>query len=209
MDITEIKQYLESNKENAEVQTLIDSFKVEKEPTLEVFKEKVQTDPEFKAYLDSVKDQHQSKALETWKANNLEGLVNAQVKELYPEDDPKDLELKKMRKEMDDIKTNANREKMTNLALKKANELSLPTDLVEFLVAGDEAKTLENVERFSNSYSQGIQSTLKQKLEGQGDVVPKGKDMSKVNKEDFANMTYTEKTELYTENKNLYDELTQ
>ena len=206
MDVKEIKQFIEENKDNAEVVELVNSFKVE--PTLEVFKEKVTTDPEFKSFMDSEKDKHHSKALDTWKTNNLDIIVDEKVKTLYPQDDPKDLEMKRLRQEMEDIKNNATRERMTNLALKKANELNIPTELVDFFVASDEDKTLENIERFSKTYTEGIQSTVKAKLQGNGDIVPKDKNLSKITADEFNEMGYTERVKLYEDNKSLYDELT-
>ena len=46
--------------------------------TLNAFKEKLK-EPEFKSYLDSVKDKHFDKALETWKSNNLQTIINDEV----------------------------------------------------------------------------------------------------------------------------------
>ena len=203
MDVKEIKQFIEENKDNAEVVELVNSFKVE--PTLEVFKEKVTTDPEFKSFMDSEKDKHHSKALDTWKTNNLDIIVDEKVKTLYPQDDPKDLEMKRLRQEMEDIKNNATRERMTNLALKKANELNIPTELVDFFVASDEDKTLENIERFSKTYTEGIQSTVKAKLEGNGDVVPRS-DKFKTTKEEILEIEDgVERKKLIAENIELFN----
>ena len=203
MDVKEIKQFIEENKDNADVVELVNSFKVE--PTLEVFKEKISTDPEFKSFMDSEKDKHHSKALDTWKTNNLDIIVDEKVKTLYPQDDPKDLEMKRLRQEMEDIKNNATRERMTNLALKKANELNIPTELVDFFVASDEDKTLENIERFSKTYTEGIQSTVKAKLEGNGDVVPKN-DKFKTTKEEILEIEDgVERKKLIAENIELFN----
>ena len=203
MDVKEIKQFIEENKDNADVVELVNSFKVE--PTLEVFKEKISTDPEFKSFMDSEKDKHHSKALDTWKTNNLDIIVDEKVKTLYPQDDPKDLEMKRLRQEMEDIKNNATRERMTNLALKKANELNIPTELVDFFVASDEDKTLENIERFSKTYTEGIQSTVKAKLEGNGDVVPRS-DKFKATKEEIMEVEDgVERKKLIAENIELFN----
>lgn len=47
--------------------------------TLDNFKNLIGNDKEFKSFFDSEKDKHYTKGLETWKANNLEKLVNAEV----------------------------------------------------------------------------------------------------------------------------------
>ena len=46
--------------------------------TLNAFKDKL-TDPEFKSFLDSTKDTHFNTALETWKANNLQKIIDAEM----------------------------------------------------------------------------------------------------------------------------------
>ena len=46
--------------------------------TLNAFKEKLK-EPDFKSYLDSIKDKHFDKALETWKTNNLQTIINNEV----------------------------------------------------------------------------------------------------------------------------------
>ena len=204
MNISEIKEFIETNKSDLEVQQLISSFK--DEPTLELFKEKIVTDGDFKSFMDSEKDKHHSKALETWKANNLNTIVDEKVKELYPEEDPKDLEMKKLQQEIEQIRIDAKKKDLTNLALQKASELNLPVDLIGYLVSTDEESTLANIEKFNTSYSEGIQATVKAKLEGNGDVVPKDRNLDNVSKEDFDNMNYTEKNDLYNTNKKLYDE---
>lgn len=207
MNIEEIKNYLEANKDNSEVQELVSSFVVS--PTLEQFKEKVLSDSEFKSFMDSEKDRHHSKALDTWKTNNLEELVNNKVKSLYPEDDPKDIEVNRIKQELEQMKNDANKERMKNLALTKASELKIPTDLVDFFVANDEETTIANLEKFSEKFIENIQSTVKGKLEGNGDSVPKGKGFDTITKEQFDDMEYTEKVELYDKNKDLYDKFTE
>lgn len=172
MNLEEVKKFLAENKDDEQVQAFLDSLKVDEQPTLEVFKELVETDPAFKAFMDSQKDKHYGKALETWKENNLQKIVQEQVSELYPEDDPKDIELQKLKREFEEMKSAATREKMTNLALKKATELNLPTELIDYFVATDEEATLGNIEKFHSVYTEDFQEKLRNKLKGQGDDIP-------------------------------------
>lgn len=46
--------------------------------TLDAFKGKID-EPDFKAYIDSINDKHFNKALETWKNNNLQTIINDEV----------------------------------------------------------------------------------------------------------------------------------
>lgn len=77
---------------------------------------------EGKKFLQPQLDSYFSKGLETWKTNNLEGLVNAKVKELYPDADPKDTELAAVKAELERIKAESVRKDLANKALTYANE---------------------------------------------------------------------------------------
>lgn len=101
-DLLELIKGIEEDKDVDEI--LATSELATKFSGLDIFKQKMNTDKDFKSYIDSLKDQHLSKGLETWKSNNLESLVNEKIKELYPEEDPKDNELKKLKQEMENMK---------------------------------------------------------------------------------------------------------
>jgi hypothetical protein len=141
----EIISYMDTNKENDEVKTYLDSFKVQVQPTLEVFKGKL-NDPDFKSFMDSVMDKHSTKSLETWKANNLDNLVSARVKELYPEADPKDIALNKLQAQLDKMQSDSERKDLTNKTLKQFQDAKLPSELVDFMVGADAEETNKNVE---------------------------------------------------------------
>lgn len=145
MDINEVKSFMETNKDNEDVKGFLNSFKVE--PTLEVFKEKFNNDTNFKSFLDSEKDKHSSKSLETWKANNLDSLINTKIKELYPDADPKDLKYKELEDRFNNAEKARFKEQETNKALKVAQEKKLPTDLITFFIGSDSDTTDKNLEK--------------------------------------------------------------
>jgi len=141
-NIGEITTYLEANKENAEVQTLLDGFKVS--PTLEAFKAKL-NDADFKGFMDSERDKHSTKSLETWKTNNLTKLVDAEVIKRYPAADPKDLALTKLQAQLDKMESDSARKDLTNKTLKQFQDAKLPSELVDFMVGANEEATNKNV----------------------------------------------------------------
>ena len=147
-NIGEVTAYFEANKDNEEVKTYLDSFKVEVQPTLEVFKGKL-NDPDFKSFFDSEKDKHSSKSLKSWQDNNLQGLISAKVKELYPDQDPKDKQIAELKQQFEQMQKDSARKELTNKALKTAQDKKLPTDLVDFLVGPDEETTNANLEKFA------------------------------------------------------------
>jgi len=72
--------------------------------------------------------------METWKANNLDGLVAAKVKELHPDADPKDIALNKLQAQLDKMQSDSSRKDLTNKTLKQFQDKKLPTDLVDFFI---------------------------------------------------------------------------
>ena len=131
---------------------------------LDVFKEKINKDKDFKRFIDSEKDKYNAKALETWKANNLQKLIDDKVKELYPDEDPKDSELKKLKLEMETMKKETLKKELTNKALKKMTYYGFPTDLVDFLVGADEDSTVKNIDLFKEKFTSKLETTVKERL---------------------------------------------
>lgn len=119
-------------------------------------------------------DSYFSKGLETWKTNNLEGLVNAKVKELYPDADPKDAELAAMKAEIEKMKAEALRKDLTNKALTIANEKHLPVDLVDYFVGMDEKTTTANMDKLEKAFADALGVAVKEKLKGNSYVPPDG-----------------------------------
>lgn len=143
--------------------------------SLDTFKRKIEDDKDFKSFIDSLKDKHASKSLETWKENNLSGLVDEKIKELYPEEDPRDTELAKLKQEMEEMKREATKEKLTNKALKIATEKNLPTDMVGFFIGEDEDSTLKNLETFEKTFTDNLEAKVKERLKDNSYTPPTGK----------------------------------
>jgi hypothetical protein len=146
---------------------------VKKFSDLEVFKSKL-NEPDFKSFIDSEKDKHLTKGIETFKTNNLSKLVDEKVKELYPEADPKDTELAKMKKIVEQMQKDTNKKELTNKALKLAQEKKLPVELIDFLVADDEENTTKNINILGDIFAKRDETIKKELLKDNSYVPPKG-----------------------------------
>lgn len=208
MNLNDVKKFLADNKEDESVQEFLNSLQAEQQPDLDTFKQLIEQDDNFRSFMDSQKDKHYAKALETWKENNLPELVDNKVRELYPEDDPKDIKVSQLERKVEELENARQREKMTNLALKKAEKLNLPTELINYFVTTNEEETLENLNKFSEVYTTDFQTKLREKLKGQGDQIPASNQMGSLPDKNLAEMSYSERNKLYNENKELYDQLT-
>lgn len=205
MNFQEIKKWLEENKENVEVKTYLDSFKVE--PTLEVFKGKLKNDKDFKAFLDSEKDKHLSKGIETFKTNNLEKLIDEEVKKRFPQADPKDTELAKLKAEIEKMQKESLKKDLTNKAIKIATDKKLPVDLVDFLIGESEESTVKNIEKLESAFNTNLETLVQERLKTNSYVPPKNDGNTSITKEDFNKMGYLERVKLSSENPDLYKQL--
>lgn len=121
--------------------------------TLDAFKSKLENDSNFKSFMDSEKDKHSTKSLETWKTNNLQKEIDTEIKKRYPDKDPKDKALEDLKIEMEKMKTESLKKDLTNNALKVMTEKKLPTDLVNFIVGQDEDSTNKNLEALEKVFT--------------------------------------------------------
>ena len=146
--------------------------------TLNAFKEKLKNDKEFKAFFDSENDKYHSKALKTWKENNLEKELEPFIKERYPElvTDPTQKELLELKKELErERQANARKDLLTE-AIKYAADKKLPASVVEKCLGEDFDKTKEVIDSIADDWSKGIESIVTEKMKQSSYVPGKGSD---------------------------------
>ncbi|NLD18826.1 MAG: DUF4355 domain-containing protein [Clostridiales bacterium] len=171
MNFEEVKAFLESEAGKA---SEVMSYLQELVPITASSVESFTGTAEGKSWLDSLKDKHLQKGLETWKSNNLAGLIDAEIKKRFPEKDPKDLEVENLKNEISKMQTEKQRESLTNKAMKLASDKGLPLDLVGFFVGADEDITMDNLKSLETSFNASVQKGLEARLKTDGYVPPKG-----------------------------------
>lgn len=164
MNIEEIKQFLAENKDNEEVKAFVGELSAVSADKVKGF---LETD-EGKRLIQPRLDSHFTKGLDTWKANNLDALVDAKVKELYPEETEEQKRIRRLEKELEDQKTAAQREKLLNKAVSYASEKQLPADVVEFFIGEDEETTMKNLGVFEEKYTAAVQKAIESKFQESG-----------------------------------------
>ncbi len=188
MTFEEVKEFLESEAGKAsEVTAYLQGLNP---LTVARVQEYIDKMPEGKSWADSVKDKHLQKGLETWKANNLESLLNDEIKKRFPEKDEKELEVEKLRAEIEKMKQEKLRETLTNKAIKIATEKNLPIELVDFFIGADEQATVSNVKVLEDTFGQYVQKMVEQRLKGDGYVPPKDNDGRQSNLESLSMEEY-------------------
>ncbi|RST66834.1 DUF4355 domain-containing protein [Bacillus pumilus] len=174
MTIEEIKQFLEQNKENEEVQAFVGELSAVSADKVKGFLET----EEGKKVLQPRLDQHFTKGLETWKDNNLEKIVEEEVSKRNPSKTPEQLEVEKLRKEIEAEKAARNRETLVNKALKAADEKKLPKDVIDFFIGENEDSTLENLSKLEESFNAAVQAAVDVKFKESGREIERGNGVS-------------------------------
>lgn len=169
MSLEQMKQLIEENQTNEEWQTYLQSLNPYSVEGIEKF---IQSNQQAKSWFDSTVDKRSAKSLETWKANHLEDLLNAEIKKRFPTKDEKDIEVQKLRAEVENMKLEKQRERLTNQAIKIASEKKLPLPLVDFFIGADEEATTANLAMLEQSLQSAIQQQVEQRLKGDGYTPP-------------------------------------
>lgn len=148
-----------------------ETFKVE--PTLDVFKTKL-TEKEFKSFMDSEKDTHANKALETWKTNNLQTIINDEVlKATGKKKTPEQLKIEELEKKM--LENEARAQKAEKIAKYKdvLAEKKIPMEMIEYFLTDNEETTNTRIDNFSTYVNEMVNSNVKEKI-ASGSYIPPG-----------------------------------
>ncbi|WP_345912115.1 DUF4355 domain-containing protein [Bacillus altitudinis] len=170
MNIEEIKQFLEQNKENEEVKAFVGELSAVSVDKVKGFLET----EEGKKFLQPRLDQHFTKGLDTWKANNLEKIVEEEVSKRNPSKTPEQIEVEKLRKEIEAERAARNRETLVNKALKAADEKKLPKDVIDFFIGENEESTIENLSKLEESINAAVQAAVDVKFKESGREIERG-----------------------------------
>lgn len=141
--------------------------------TLNAFKEKI-NEPEFKSYLDSVKDKHFDKALETWKSNNLQTIINDEVlKATGKKKTPEQLKIEELEKNFNEQKAKA--EKAEKIAKYKdvLAEKKIPGEMIDYFLTDDDETTNTRIDNFATYVEGMVSSSVKEKI-ANGSYTPPG-----------------------------------
>ncbi|MET3211306.1 UNVERIFIED_CONTAM: hypothetical protein ABIC26_004273 [Paenibacillus sp. PvR008] len=165
MNLEQVKQLIEENQTNEEWQSYFQGLNPYSAKGIEQF---IQSNKEAKSCFDSTVDKRSAKSLETWKANHLESALDAEIKKRFPAKDEKEIEVEKLRAEVENMKLEKQRERLTSQAIKIASEKKLTLPLVDFFIGADEEATTANLAILEQSLQLAIQQQVEQRLKGDG-----------------------------------------
>lgn len=164
MNLEEIKKFFEENKEDEAVKAYLDELSAISVDKVEGFLKTY----EGKKLLQPILDRNFNKGLETWKTNNLEKLIDDEVKKRNPDQTPEQKKIAELEKLIEDEKSARMREALVNKALRVAKEKGLPDGIVDFFVGADEETTLSNLDHLETVFNKAVTDAVNVKFKESG-----------------------------------------
>lgn len=157
-----------------------------------------------KPIVQPLTDSHFSKSLETWKANNLDKIVNERVEALYPNETPQAKQMRELQAQIDKINGEKAKAEMATRTLQMLSEEGLDPSFARFLQGQDEVTTRANISDFKHQYQTALNGTVDQKFKQFGHNPQANQQQSQGQVKDPSKMSYAERTALFQSNPNEY-----
>ncbi|HDE4086833.1 TPA: DUF4355 domain-containing protein [Staphylococcus aureus] len=164
MNIEEVKSFLEEHKDDKEVKDYLSGLKTVSVDDVKGF---LDTE-EGKRFIQPELDRYHSKGLESWKEKNLENLIEKEVQKRNPEQSEEQKRISALEKELEKRDAEAKREKLRSNALGKAQELNLPTSLVDRFLGDSDEDTEQNLKALKETFDKYVQEGVESKFKSSG-----------------------------------------
>jgi hypothetical protein len=184
MNLEEVKQFLEENKEDKKVSAYIEELSTVSAEKVEGFLDT----KEGKRILQPRLDTNFTKGLNTWKDKNLDKLVDEEVRKKNPDKTPEQKELEQLRNEIESERKQRNRETLKNKALTIADEKKLPKGILDYFIGEDEDTTNANLTKLEEEYNRAVQGAVDSKFKESGTKFEQGKPEGSTGQIDIASL---------------------
>ncbi|MBJ6275283.1 DUF4355 domain-containing protein [Staphylococcus aureus] len=164
MNIEEVKSFFEEHKDDKEVKDYLNGLKT---VSVDDVKDFLDTE-EGKRFIQPELDRYHSKGLESWKEKNLENLIEQEVQKRNPEQSEEQKRISALEKELEKRDAEAKREKLRSNALGKAQELNLPTSLVDRFLGDSDEDTEQNLKVLKETFDKYVQEGVESKFKSSG-----------------------------------------
>ncbi|MCB8252282.1 DUF4355 domain-containing protein [Staphylococcus aureus] len=164
MNIEEVKSFFEEHKDDKEVKDYLNGLKTVSVDDVKGF---LDTE-EGKRFIQPELDRYHSKRLESWKEKNLEDLIEQEVRKRNPEQSEEQKRISALEQELEKRDAEAKREKLRSNALGKAQELNLPTSLVDRFLGDSDEDTEQNLKALKETFDKYVQKGVESKFKSSG-----------------------------------------
>lgn len=164
MNIEEVKSFFEEHKDDKEVKDYLKGLKTVSVDDVKGF---LDTE-EGKRFIQPELDRYHSKGLESWKEKNLEDLIEQEVRKRNPEQSEEQKRISALEQKLEKRDAEAKREKLRSNALGKAQELNLPTSLVDRFLGDSDEDTEQNLKALKETFDKYVQKGVESKFKSSG-----------------------------------------
>ncbi|HDA7433972.1 TPA: DUF4355 domain-containing protein [Staphylococcus aureus] len=164
MNIEEVKSFFEEHKDDKEVKDYLKGLKTVSVDDVKGF---LDTE-EGKRFIQPELDRYHSKGLESWKEKNLEDLIEQEVRKRNPEQSEEQKRISALEQELEKRDAEAKREKLRSNALGKAQEINLPTSLVDRFLGDSDEDTEQNLKALKETFDKYVQKGVESKFKSSG-----------------------------------------
>lgn len=174
---------LETLKDQEEIKGLIKPFDVN-EITLEDFKKAIADNKEIRGYYTSEKDRAVTKGIETFKSNNLQKLIDEELKKKSNEGLSEEaIQLKELQAKFEALEKEKTISELKGKYTKLLSEKGLSTELVDFVFNEDEEIFNSNVDKINSIIENSINSKTNEILNN-NEYIPPSNGGSNLNRDE-------------------------
>ncbi|MEK5148774.1 DUF4355 domain-containing protein [Psychrobacillus sp. FSL K6-4615] len=169
----QVKAFLDSNKDNAEVKEYYNSNVL----TADNVKTFLETN-EAKKILQPKLDAHFTKSLETWKTNNLDSLVDEEMKKRNPDETPEQKRIRELEEKLQKQEKENKLSKLKETALKHATKQGLDSAFaskyIERFIGDDETATTTLLDELKTDLDGLVNTQVDAKFKESGRHIEQG-----------------------------------
>jgi hypothetical protein len=119
---------------------------------------------EGKHYVEPIASKRFTTGLETWKKNNLENLINEEVKKRYPDQTPEQKRIAELEAKFNEAQAKAAKSELIAHALQTAQNKKLPTDLIKYFVGDNQETTDSNIAEFETAFNSAVEKVVTSRM---------------------------------------------
>ncbi|NHM75406.1 DUF4355 domain-containing protein [Staphylococcus sp. 11007852] len=172
MNVEDIKSYFEEHKDDKDVKEYLSGLKTVSVDDVKGF---LDTE-EGKRFIQPELDRYHTKGLESWKEKNLESLIEKEVQKRNPEQSEEQKRISALEKELEKRDAEAKREKLRSYALGKAQEMNLPSSLVDRFLGDSDEDTEANLKALKETFDKYVKEGVESKFKSSGRDVREAQD---------------------------------
>lgn len=165
MDLEKLIAFLKEKEASEEVLKFVEGLKP---VTSETVKDFIENNDEGKKLLMSLTDAKVSKSIESWKANNLQKVLDDEIAKRYPPESEDAKKLRELEKKQNDLLAELKRKDLLNAAIKEATVKGLPVDIVDRFLGDDEEGTKRNISLFEEHFKRAVEAQVSDKFKQGG-----------------------------------------